>query len=949
MEEDMKVKKLLAVLCTSLAFALCFAFAACNKEPEPALKTEYTVTFDANGGTLTGNATVKVKEGEKITNAPTAAKEEHDFSGWYTLATDGDKIEIATYTVSKDVTLYAHYTEKQVTPPEPSEKIEVTFDANGGEIEGANKIEVDEDGFIFDAPVPTRTGYRFDAWYSAAEGGETVDPMFDAITESTTLYAHWIKTYTVTFNAGEGTLAGAATLTVDENAKIVGAPEASKAGDEFHGWYTAAEGGDKLNLDEYVVTGDVTLYAHFGVITMPVKVLKSHEGAAVGYRIEAEAAKAEGTQNSDNQAHPGTFLEDTANASGGQSLGYLGTVGNKVTFTFNSATAGKAKLSLVASSANIQMDFSSGFVMWGADQPLTGREMTMTFNGASVTYEAVLVRGATKEEAIANGGFAFNFRWTSVPVCEVDVIAGVNTFVVTVADANVINMDCLDIETKLNITSANGDAASGEATLPAPPAPDVVYEKNVTIKFIVGGYAGGPAIEKAIIGFKDDIPATSVSDENNPIAISLGGKLGQGYNYGYGDKVYLSDANGSPVAAGTATSKYVTIQYSVGYSGWSFAGNLSPFVYSQQTSKNSWKDLTTAKLSLSGLKIGDTTYTEFGGTATVTKEVPCLTDWKLDGTFSETITWGTDNARQINLTYGAYEPAALKTDNGKNPLIVWLHGGGEGGTDPSIAILGNQVTGLSSETVQKYFKTNLLAGAYVLAPQTPTQWMDIGDGKQASAPENSVYTESLFKLIKEYAEKTNDDVDLNRIYIGGCSNGGWMTLELLADHGEYFAAAYPVSACYDTKYITDEMINKLKNIPIWFTHSAADGTLPIAEKKQEGWTTVFGDLLEQNTNELYIKLINAGAKNVYYSLFEKVSIYYNEYYSENYDGHWSWIYTLRDECKNVQTRTGTGTDGALTLADLKKTSTETVKLTPDGEAVTMWAWIAAQAKTPAQA
>lgn len=941
----MKVKKLLAVLCTVFAMALCFAFAACDdtKEPDP---TTYTVTFDANGGTLTGNATVKVEDGKTITGAPTAAKADHDFGGWYTLATDGDKIDLATYKVTADVTLFAHYTAKQVTPP-PTTKIEVTFDANGGTIEGESKLEVDENGNVLELPKATRAGYRFDAWFTAKEGGDEVDPMFDEITQSTTLYAHWIKTFVVTFNAGAGTLEGSATLTVDKDAKIVGAPDAVKPGDEFHGWYTAAEGGDKVDFDTFTVTGDVTLYAHFGVITMPLKNLKNDGGTKVGYRIEAEDAKAAGTQNSDNQAHPGEFLEDVSNASGGHSLGYLGVVGNTVTFTFTSATAGKATLSLVASSANVQMDFSSGFVMWGADQQLTGREMTMSLNGNAVTYEAVLVKGATKEEAIANGGFAFNFRWTSIPVGEVDLIAGLNTFVITVADANVVNMDCLDIQTSLTLTSANGDAASGDATLPAPPAADVVYEKDVTIKLIVGGYAGGPAIEKAIIGFADNISSADISDQNNPIAVSLGGKLGQGYNYGFGDKVYLSDANGVKVAEGTTTSKFVTVQYSVGYSGWSFAGNLSPFVYNQQTAKNTWKDLTQATLSLSGLKIGETTYTAFGGTATVTKEVPCLTDWKLDGTFSETITWGTDNARQINLTYGAYEPAALKTDNGKNPLIVWLHGGGEGGTDPSIAILGNQVTGLSADTVQKYFKAGSLAGAYVLAPQTPTQWMDIGDGKQASSPENSVYTESLFKLIKKYAEETNTDIDLNRIYIGGCSNGGWMTLELLADHGEYFAAAYPVSACYDTQYITDAMIAKLKDIPIWFTHSKNDGTLPIAEK-QGGYPTVFGNLLEQNTNELYIKLINAGAQNVYYSLFENVSIYYNEYYSENYDGHWSWIYTFRDECKNVQTRTGTGTDGALVIGDLNPASTETVKLTADGEAVTMWAWIAAQAKTPAQ-
>lgn len=937
----MKVKKLLAVLCTSLALVFCFAFAACNpdKEPEPSLKTEYTVTFDANGGTLTGNATVKVKEGEKITNAPTAAKEEHDFSGWYTLATDGDKIELATYTVSKDVTLYAHYTEKQVTPP-PSEKIEVTFDANGGKIEGANKIEVDEDGFILDLPVATRTGYRFDAWYSDAEGGEIVDPMFDEITESTTLYAHWIKTYTVTFDAGEGTLAGAATLTVDENAKIVGAPEASKAGDEFHGWYTAAEGGDKIDFDTYTVVQDVTLYAHYGKITMPLKNLKDKEGAngvKVGYRIEAENAKMTGETNSENQAGTGFIENGQTTASGQSSIGYFGKAGNTMTLTFNAASAGKATLSFLASSAELYMNFQGTFEMWPVDMTVDTSVIKITLNGNQVNFEQTTLRGTYEN-------FVFNKYWDPINLGELDLVEGFNTVVVEVLGDKAPNFDCLDIVTNIVLTSANGDAASGEAIQPAPPAPDVVYDKNVAVKLIVGGYAGGPAIEKAVLTFADNIPAAAVASAN-PFTVQYGSAVGGHAE----DKVYLSNESGEKLSS-AESSRYVTIEYKVTFGQYGANNNLNPFTYSQETSKNSWKALNTVTISLKDLTIGETTYTKFGGTVTATKEVPCLTDWKLDGTFSDDITWNNE-ARTINLTYGAYEPEALKNDSGKNALIVWLHGGGEGGTDPSIAILGNQVTGISSETVQKYFKASGLAGAYVLAPQTPTQWMDIGDGVQASSPENSVYTESLFKLIKKYAEEINADVDINRIYVGGCSNGGWMTLELLADHGDYFAAAYPVSSCYDTQYITEDMINALKNIPIWFTHSKADATLPICETEFTPWNpehpewggqNVLKGLTEKNTNELYIKLVNAGATNVYYSLFENVTVD-----GVTYDGHWSWIYTLRDDCKNVQTHTGTGTDGALVIGDLNPASTETVKLTEDGEAVGLWAWLAAQAKTPA--
>ena len=320
----MKAKKLLSVICTALALMLCVAFAACKdeKDPDPAPSaTEYTVTFDANGGTLTGSATVKVKKGEKITGAPTAAKTDYVFEAWYTAASAGDKIDLTTYTVSKDVTLYAHYTEP--TPP-PAEKVKVTFNANGGVIDGETVYEVDENGNVLTPPTATREGYKFDAWYDAATGGNEVDPMFDEITEDTTLYAHWIKTYTVTFDANGGVLSGQSTLTVEENAKLSGVPEASKPGSEFHGWFTAAEGGTAINFSEYTVTDDVTLYAHYGYYSMPVKVLLDSAKQRIGYTLEAEDSKFTVTVPEFLQQFLGNNpVETVANASGGKSLGFM--------------------------------------------------------------------------------------------------------------------------------------------------------------------------------------------------------------------------------------------------------------------------------------------------------------------------------------------------------------------------------------------------------------------------------------------------------------------------------------------------------------------------------------------------------------------------------------------------------------------------------------------------
>ena len=93
-------------------------------------------------------------------------------------------------------------------------------------------------------------------------------------------------------------------------------------------------------------------------------------------------------------------------------------------------------------------------------------------------------------------------------------------------------------------------------------------------------------------------------------------------------------------------------------------------------------------------------------------------------------------------TWSSYTPEAAKNDGKKNALIIWLHGAGEGGTDPRVALLGNKVVNLATDTVQQYFD----GGAYVLAAQCPTMWMDNGSG-QYTSDGTPKYTAALLSLI----------------------------------------------------------------------------------------------------------------------------------------------------------------------------------------------------------
>ena len=75
-------------------------------EPIPA--TEYTITFNGNGGTP--SAGTMSTAGGKLTSLPTATRSgSYSFDGWYTAASGGTQITTA-YTFSANTTVYAHWT-----------------------------------------------------------------------------------------------------------------------------------------------------------------------------------------------------------------------------------------------------------------------------------------------------------------------------------------------------------------------------------------------------------------------------------------------------------------------------------------------------------------------------------------------------------------------------------------------------------------------------------------------------------------------------------------------------------------------------------------------------------------------------------------------------------------------------------------------------------------------
>ncbi len=135
----------------------------------------------------------------------------------------------------------------------------------------------------------------------------------------------------------------------------------------------------------------------------------------------------------------------------------------------------------------------------------------------------------------------------------------------------------------------------------------------------------------------------------------------------------------------------------------------------------------------------------------------------------------------------------------KFPLIVFLHGSGERGTDLEL------VKAHSPFTYKNLFSSQPVA---ILAPQcTENIWWD---------------TNAVFELIQEIVSKYN--IDTSRIYLTGLSMGGWGSWKLALEHPDMFAALAPV--CGPTDRMMIFLAEKLKGMPIKIFHGALDDIVP---------------------------------------------------------------------------------------------------------------------------
>ncbi|MBW8349613.1 prolyl oligopeptidase family serine peptidase [Bacillus sp. IITD106] len=228
------------------------------------------------------------------------------------------------------------------------------------------------------------------------------------------------------------------------------------------------------------------------------------------------------------------------------------------------------------------------------------------------------------------------------------------------------------------------------------------------------------------------------------------------------------------------------------------------------------------------------------------------------------------------LNYRLFEP---ENTGEKQPLVLFLHGGGERGVSNDVQLLANRGAISWAHPDQQAMNS-----AYVAAPQAAI-------GASWTSQTNSKLLLNLIETLKnEYP------IDPDRIYITGISMGGMGTWSLIQSNPNLFAAAIPV---YGTGNVN--LAQNLVSLPIWVTHSADDTTVPVSGSRNmvnaieaAGGKIVraeyAGNLSRDAANEAAQQLLNTAIATGSHTL-------YSEYIrgTTPINGHFAWVPTYEND------------------------------------------------------
>lgn len=198
--------------------------------------------------------------------------------------------------------------------------------------------------------------------------------------------------------------------------------------------------------------------------------------------------------------------------------------------------------------------------------------------------------------------------------------------------------------------------------------------------------------------------------------------------------------------------------------------------------------------------------------------------------------------RHVELPYLEFLPAAYDAHPERRwPLVLFLHGAGERGTDlDRVATHGPAKRAADGEEFP----------FVLIAPQCPeARWWHL-------------MLEDLHALLEDAVERYRTDPA--RVYCTGMSMGGFGTWHLATEYPQAFAAIAPVCGGGDHRLGFPKRVRSISHVPVWAFHGAED-------------EVVSADM----SRELVRELREAGASDVKLTLYSGV-------------GHDSWTSAYND-------------------------------------------------------
>ncbi|RJK93709.1 alpha/beta hydrolase-fold protein [Vallicoccus soli] len=244
----------------------------------------------------------------------------------------------------------------------------------------------------------------------------------------------------------------------------------------------------------------------------------------------------------------------------------------------------------------------------------------------------------------------------------------------------------------------------------------------------------------------------------------------------------------------------------------------------------------------------------------------------------------TDSAG-TTLPFRLYQPEAYREDpdaDREYPLVVFLHGGGERGTNNITQITANRGAVTFTEPERQAEDP-----AFVLAPQVPP-------GRENSWVSPPVQA-AMLELVQRIARTR--PVDRDRLYLTGLSMGGYGSFDVLPERPGLFAGALVIAGGGNA-----ERMRRIVDVPLWITHSVDDPTVDYtagslanvraleragAEVVRGTWP---GDLDERTREAEARRLLRVADRRGSHTLFTTFAAG-----TTPVSPHWSWVPTYEND------------------------------------------------------